>query len=240
MSFREYLYLETGKKYPKYILGDLKLPVQPDAELLNHFHNYRKYGSRPFYQDKDFETRYMSVIDKVLNNDIPFFLPSVTDNNLRLMRAIIGTLAQSSIPRIQITSLCSDWNIGAEKLYQLLFVMESVELIRIVRLHNDTKARSTGAKMLFADPCAYYVLNADQGTEREAYIVNCFSQSGYTVEAMRDEKKGDYIVSANNNAITIEIGGKNKKPKSADFVLRDNTDYPAGNAIPFWLAGMMW
>ncbi len=240
MSFREYLYLETGKKYPKYILGDLKLPVQPDAELLNHFHNYRKYGSRPFYQDKDFETRYMSVIDKVLNNDIPFFLPSVTDNNLRLMRAIIGTLAQSSIPRIQITSLCSDWNIGAEKLYQLLFVMESVELIRIVRLHNDTKARSTGAKMLFADPCAYYVLNADQGTEREAYIVNCFCQSGYTVEAMRDEKKGDYIVSANNHATTIEIGGKNKKPKSADFVLRDNTDYPAGNAIPLWLAGMMW
>lgn len=240
MSFREYLYLETGKKYPKYILGEPKLPVQPDAELLNHFHNYRKYGSRPFYQDKDFEARYMSVIDKVLNNDIPFFLPSVTDNNLRLMRAIIGTLAQSSIPRVQITSLCSDWNIGAEKLYQLLFVMESVELIRIVRLHNDTKARSAGAKMLFADPCAYYVLNADQGTEREAYIVNCFSQSGYTVEAVRDEKKGDYIVSANNHATTIEIGGKNKKPKSADFVLRDNTDYPAGNAIPLWLAGMMW
>mgnify|MGYP002584384348 CR=1 FL=1 len=240
MSFREYLYIETGKEYPKYTLGACELPVQPDAGLLNHFHNYRQYGTRPFYRDRDFEARYMAVIDKTLNNDIPFFLPSITDNNLRLMRAIIGTLAQSSIPRVQVTSLCADWNIGAEKLYQLLFVMESVGLIRIVRLQGDTKARSVGAKMLFADPCAYYVLNADRDTEREAYIVNCFNLSGYTVEAMRDEKKGDYLVSINNNATTIEIGGKNKKSKAAAFVLRDNTDYPVGNAIPLWLAGMMW
>ena len=37
MSFREFLYLETGQTYPKYKLGDTILPTQPDAELLNHF-----------------------------------------------------------------------------------------------------------------------------------------------------------------------------------------------------------
>jgi len=240
MSFREYLYLETGRIYPRYTLGDTTLPIQPDAELLNHFRNYRSYGSRPFYQDGDFEARYIAVMDKVFSNDIPFFLPSVTDNNLRAMRAIVGTLSNSSIPRVQVRSLCADWNIGAEKLYQLIFVMEHIGLLRIVRIQGDTKARSTGAKMLFADPCAYAVLGADQGTEREAYIVNCFVQTGYSVCAIRDEKKGDYVVSHGNHMITIEVGGKSKKPKDADFVFRDNTDYPAANAIPFWLAGMMW
>lgn len=93
MSFREFLYLETGQIYPKYKLGDTILPTQPDAELLNHFLNYRSYGTRPFYQEKDFEARYMAIIDKILNNDIPFFLPSISENNLRVMRAIIGTLA---------------------------------------------------------------------------------------------------------------------------------------------------
>ncbi len=29
-------------------------------------------------------------------------------------------------------------------------------------------------------------------------------------------------------------------PKHADYVLRDNTDYPAENSIPLWLIGMMW
>lgn len=240
MSFREYLYLETGNVHHKYCLGDTTLPVQPTAELLRMFHDYRSFGSRPFYQNGDFEARYMAVLDKVLNNDIPFFLPSISDNNLRVMRAIIGTLSNSSIPRVQVTSLCSDWGIGAEKLYQLLFVMESIGLLRIVRFQNDTKSRSVGAKMLFADPCAYNVLNADQGTEREAYIVNCFAQTGYSVYAMRDETRGDYIMSRGNSSLAIEVGGKSKKPKSADFVLRDNTDYPAANAIPFWLTGMMW
>ena len=55
------------------------------------------------------------------------------------MRAIIGTLANSSIPRVQVTSLCSDWGIGAEKLYQLLFVMESVDLLKIVKVPPMTR-----------------------------------------------------------------------------------------------------
>lgn len=240
MSFREFLYIETGMVYPKYQLGDTVLPTQPTSEILNLFHQYRTHGTRPFYQEGDFYARYMAVLDKVLNHDIPFFLPSITNNNLRAMRAIIGTLASSSIPRIQVTSLCADWGIGAEKLYQLLFVMESVELLHIVRLQNDTKSRSVGAKMLFADPCAYAVLNADEGTEREAYIVNCFKQAGYLVNAMRDEKNGDYVMSKEGTSITIEVGGKNKKPKNSDFVVRDNTDYPAAKALPFWLIGMMW
>lgn len=240
MSFREYLHLETGKVYPRYGLGEVQLPVQPDAELLNHFLNYRRRGTRPFYQEGDFDARYMAVMNKVFTNDIPFFLPSISDNNLRVMRAIVGTLANSSIPRVQVRSLCTDWGIGAEKLYQLIFVMEQIGLLRIVRLQGDTKAHSVGAKMLFADPCAYAVLAADQGTEREAYIVNCFAQSGYDVDAMRDERKGDYVVSRGRELINIEVGGKNKKLKQSDYVFRDNTDYPDANAIPFWLAGMMW
>ncbi len=240
MSFREYLFLEAGEIFPVYHPGDLNLPAQPTSTLLQQFLDYRSHGTRPFYQDGNFPARYMAVLDKVLNNDIPFFLPRITENNLRLMRAIIGTLSNSSVPRVQITSLCADWGIGAEKLYQLLFVMESVGLLRIVRMQNDTKARSIGAKMLFADPCAYHVLDADQGTEREAYIANCFAMSGYEVFASRNETKGDYVVTKGKTNWTLEVGGKNKKPKQADFVLRDDTDYPAGNAIPFWLAGMMW
>lgn len=240
MSFREFLYLETGMNCPKYELGSSSLPVQPDANILNLFMEYRQHGSRPFYREGDFCARHLAVTDKILYNDIPFFLPGITAGNLRLMRAIIGTLSNSKIPRVQVTSLCSDWSIGAEKLYQLLFVMESIGLLRIVRMQNDTKAHSVGAKMLFADPCTYMVLDADMGTERESYAVNCFAQSGFTVNAIRDERIGDYIVTKGNDSYVLEIGGRNKRPKSADWVLRDGTDYPAGNAIPFWLAGMMW
>lgn len=239
MSFREFLYIKTGKKYDIYKLGGC-IPVEPNGELLRLFGDYRKHGTRPFYQEGDYEKRYMGVLDKVLYTDIPFFMKNVTDNNLRLMSAIVGTLANSSVPRVQVKSLCNDWGVGAEKLYQLLFVMEQVSLINVVRFQNDTKARSVGAKMLFADPCAYWVLNADKGTEREAFSVFCFLQAGYSVSAMKDERKGDFVITHNAETLSVEIGGEHNKSKGADYVMRDNTDYPAGKAIPLWAIAMMW
>jgi hypothetical protein len=38
----------------------------------------------------------------------------------------------------------------------------------------------------------------------------------------------------------IEVGGRSKKSKQADFVIRDDTDYPAGKAIPLWLLGFAY
>lgn len=239
MSFREYLYIETGKLYSTYNIG-ASIPVNPDGEILRLFNQYRKHGTRPFYLEGNYEKRFMGVLGKNIYTDIPFFLSNVTDNNLRLLSAIVGTLAKSSVPRVQVTSLCSDWGIGAEKLYQLLFVMEHVKMINIVRLQNDTKARSVGSKMLFADPCAYWVLDADKGTEREAFVVFCLLQAGYEATAMKDEKKGDFFITRNAESFTVEVGGENKTSKGADLVMRDNTDYPAGKAIPFWLLAMMW
>lgn len=239
MSFREFLHIETGKSYATYHLGG-ELPVAPDGEILRLFNQYRKHGTRPFYQEGDYEKRFLGVLDKAIYTDIPFFLNNITDNNLRLMTAVIGTLAKSSVPRIHVTSLCNDWGIGAEKLYQLLFVMEQVKLINVVRLLNDTKARSVGAKMLYSDPCAYWVLNADKGTEREAFVVFCLLQAGYEVYAMKDEKKGDFSITTSDESFTIEVGGEKKISKGADWVIRDNTDFPAGKAIPFWLLAMMW
>lgn len=239
MSFREYLYIETGKSYDTYHIGD-PIPINPDGEILRLFNQYRKHGTRPFYLEGDYEKRYMGVLEKVMYTDIPFFMANITDNNLRLMSAVVGTLANSSIPRIQVKSLCNDWGVGAEKLYQLLSVMQEVRLINVVRLQNDIKARSVGAKILFSDPCAYWVLMADKGTEREAYVVFCLLQAGYKVTALKDERKGDFFISYNGESFTVEVGGENKKSKGADLVMRDNTDYPAGKAIPFWLLAMMW
>lgn len=239
MSFREYLYIETGQVYRTYAPGGA-MPTEPTSGVLKHFAQYRKHGTRPFYQEGNYEKRFMGVLEKAIYTDIPFFLNTVTDNNLRVMSAIVGTLANSSVPRVQVKSLCNDWGIGAEKLYQLLFVMEQVSLINIVRLQNDTKARSVGAKMLFSDPCSYWVLNADMGTEREAFVVFCFLQAGMEVTAMKDERKGDFFISSPHKSFTVEVGGVNKQSKGADYVLRDNTDYLAGKAIPLWLLGMMW
>lgn len=246
LSFREFLFLEegieTGVYNPFQPSGDL--PIQPTAAVLSAFRTYQRVGTRPFYREGDFSSRMFTVLDKTLYHDIPFFLPSITENNLRLMKAITATLAKASIPRLEVRSLCSDWGIGAEKLYQLLEVMEEVELLRIIRKERDHKARTVGEKLFFSDPAFYMVLGGNIGNVREAMVSMVLANAGYDVEASRDETKGDFVISrvedTQHKPIRIEVGGRSKDSKGADFVISDSLDYPSGNRIPLWLLGMIY
>ena len=247
LSFREFLYLETGAMYPirDPFTQARGLPVVPTPALLDAFRKYRRVGTRPFYNEGDFQDRLLAVLDKTLYSDIPFFLPGITDGNLRLMKAIVGTLGNSAIPRLQVRSLCADWNIGSDKLYQLLEAMESVGVLRIIRIENDTKAKSVGEKLFFSDPALYSALNGDLGTTREALVAALCAGAQWKVEAARHEREGDFVISKTTSAdgmkkYSLEIGGVSKKPERADFVIRDDADYPAGNAIPLWLLGFCY
>lgn len=249
MSFREFLFLETGETYEaKNPFESKNLPVTPDAKILSLFEQYKNHGTRPFYTEGNYEERSLAVLEKTLNSDVPFFVPHITDDNLRLMTAIVGTLSGAAIPRLQVRSLCADWGISADKLYQLLEVMDAVGALRIIRFENDTKAKSAGAKLFLADPCLYSVLHGNMGSAREAFVAGILTEAGFSVSASRNETEGDFVVSKKmgfiqtsaSPAFRIEVGGKSKSAKKSDFVIRDNLDYPAEKVIPLWLLAMMW
>lgn len=52
--------------------------------------------------------------------------------------------------------------------------------------------------------------------------------------AFRHGRKGDFV----SHGILFEVGGRNKKGKSADDVIRDDLEYPAPRKIPLWTLGM--
>jgi hypothetical protein len=95
------------------------------------------------------------------------------------------------------------------------------------------------------DPALYSALNGDMGTAREALVAALCAGSGWSVEAARRDTEGDFVISrgaspGGTRKYTIEVGGASKKPKQADFVIRDDTDYPAGKSIPLWLLGFSY
>ena len=94
--------------------------------------------------------------------------------------------------------------------------------------------------MFFSDPCLYQVLEGKTGNFREALTVTAAKSAGFSVFASRDETKGDLVFKDQDTRILVEIGGEKKNRKQADFVIRDNIDYPAENIIPLWLLCMAW
>ena len=94
----------------------------------------------------------------------------------------------------------------------------------------------------------YSVLHGKTGNQREAFVSGILNQAGFSVNAVRNETEGDFIISKKtgnlqleiNPSLKIEVGGRDKILKKSDFVIRDNLDYPTEKTIPLWLLAMMW
>lgn len=66
--------------------------------------------------------------------------------------------------------------------------------------------------------------------------MTAFSEAGYEIFASKDETECDFEV----DKYKIEIGGKDKKRKKADWIIADDIELPMKNKIPLWLLGMAW
>jgi predicted AAA+ superfamily ATPase len=240
LSFREYLSLAghgerpiiTPFDSPKL---DLIQEYTKDLNISGLFRQHVETGMRPFYVEGLYRERIFAVLEKTILSDVPTFVSKISENMLRLMRAVMGHIAVSAIPTVNVESLCRDWNIGKSSLYHLLEVLVHVGLLSIVRYENDNSVMTKGAKIFFTDPSFYHVLGGTLGNVREAYVVSQMQAAGIPVFASRDETKGDLICGSD----FVEIGGKGKKRKKADWVIRDDVEVPSPKVIPLWCVGCM-
>ena len=239
LSFREYLFMKEGLSLDPF--NPLKEPEKAEevvrqVNVLAHFKEYQKNGMRPIFIEGKYHERLLNIIEKTIFTDIPLLLPRVQDNYLRLMKSILGHLVTSSIPTLNIDNLCTKWSIGKDKLYELMNSLEHVRLLNIVRKENDNKTLNKGEKILLHDSSMYSALGGNIGNSREAYIVSMSLEAGMDIFASSNEQHADFIL----EGIPIEVGGKNKKPKSAQYVVRDDIDRPTGKAIPLWCFGFYY
>lgn len=239
LSFREFLQL--SKNYRSPILNPFSEKnwankLKFDFSVLESFQEYLNQGFRPFFLEGDYQEKIANIIEKTIYSDIPFLLPSLKDNHLRLMKAVLAYLAESSIPTLNIDALAREWALSKEKLYSLLAAMEHVNLITIVRFKSDKKAQGKGSKIFLTDPSMYLALGGNKGNLREAFVVSMAKFAGYQVFACKDERKGDFVI----DDLIIEVGGKNKKQKDADFVVRDDLEFASGNVLPLWSLGFLY
>lgn len=240
LSYREYLELKYDLKFKSFdpFVVDKKTfnEIVDSINVFETFKEYKKEGFRPIFLEGDYLEKILGIIEKTIFSDVPFFVPRIQENHLRLMNAIVGFLAASPIPTINIDSFSSEWSVGKDKMYKLIDVLEHVGLINVVRFERDFHVSGKGAKIFFADPSMYYALSGDIGNFREAFVTTMFRQMGKNIYACKNEKKGDFVT----GKITIEIGGRNKPIKGADFVIRDDIDLPGNRTIPLWSLGMMY
>lgn len=248
LSFREYIFFKTNLLLPK--MDPLKLYKKErkiqfpkeirqfiQSENINKmFLEFLEYGQRPFFIEGKYSERIENIIEKTIYSDIPYFLPNIHKNHLNGLRSIVSYLAEATIPTVNIQNLCNQWEIGKDKVYELLFVLEATGVIQIIYNTTTPKGSSKGDKILFQDCSIYSMFGAHKGNRREAYFVSALRSAGYSVITSKDEEKGDYIV----DKILFEVGGHKKKAKKSDIVIKETLDDVYSTEWPLWILGFFW
>ena len=243
MSFREYLHLKFNKTIPSLPWEDLLSKTinsfynkisKLELNLQKEFKFYLAEGTRPLFLEKDVPERITNIIDKMIYQDVPFFVPEIKERHLQLMKHIIGFLASSPIPNLNVESFSRQWGVSKPTVYNLIEVMSQTGLIRIIAPDNK-EGKIKGHKIFFSDPTIYFAYNGNLGNIRECYFAMVIEGLKKTLHCTSDEDLGDFVV---DNTF-FETGGKRKERKKSHFVIRDNIDAPSANIIPLWMLGFV-
>ncbi|MFT6717366.1 MAG: putative AAA+ superfamily ATPase, partial [Saprospiraceae bacterium] len=243
MSFREYLYFETGTAYDIYDIATLvKNGFKEEVESpLYHFNRYLNKGYYPFYKEPDFELRLLSVVNTILEVDLIQYLdlrPSTTAKLKKLLQII-----SESVPfKPNLTKIAELTGISRSLLLDYIKYLERAGLISL--LNTSTKgiqALGKPEKIYLNNTNLNYALggqlNTNLGNVRETFFM---SQLAMQTEVTIPEK-GDFLVSN----YCFEVGGRSKTKKQIQgvenaFVVKDDIEFSQGNIIPLWHFGFLY
>jgi len=106
--------------------------------------------------------------------------------------------------------------------------------ISVATLQKPEKVYLNNANLLYA----LSEESPSSGTVREVFFNNQLS----VLHRVSHASETDFVI---NGSYYFEVGGKSKKGKqiaglSSAWLVKDDLEYPAGNAIPLWLFGLLY
>lgn len=250
LSFREFLQIETGKKFESYSLEQLLenheqfcIEINQKVKPFQYFEKYLRYGFYPYYLEgiENYTFKLSNTISLMIETDLHILL-NVDIQYIGKLKKFLNLLS-SNIPfKPNVTNLAAAIGISWQSVIHYLQYLDEAEIIRIIYHEGkDIKSMSKPEMIYLHHPNHFYVFNdeiANKGSLRESFFVNQLSYK-YKVERA---KRGDFVVNGN---YYFEIGGKNKTYHQIaglqnSFIAADDIEYGFNNKIPLWLFGFLY
>jgi predicted AAA+ superfamily ATPase len=244
LSFREYLGIKYGWEIATYSLEEIlshKINVEiPEFRPVALFKDYLKEGYYPYFIEKGYAIRLKSVINRILEEDIPQFA-ELSVSSITKLKKLLYIIAQSVPFKPNYSKIGRDLDLYRTTVSDLFQLLDKAELINL--LEDETQGISSLAKIdkvYLNNPNLSYVLaevDPEIGNVRET-IFYALTSVLFKVSSSKvsDFKIGEY---------TFEVGGKNKKQKQIQgidnaFVVKDDIESGYLNVIPLWEFGLLY
>lgn len=244
LSFREYVNISRGWELPAYSLdevlaGKVDFPYEKERPL-KLFKEYLKIGYYPFFNDTEYQLRLKSVINQMVETDIPMFAEMNVASAVKLKK-LLYTLAQSVPFKPNYTKLERDLEISRNTLPDYVSYLEKAGVINLLREKaKGLKLLEKVEKIYLNNPNMAYVISEtvpDIGSIRET-VFFAWMRVGYFVTS---SPVSDFEIEGK----TFEVGGKNKtrqqiKDVAEGYVVKDDEEYVFQNIIPLWMFGFVY
>lgn len=249
LSYREYLQIEHGQNLP--IVPFDTLAKNPESikplfpkkfKPLTHFYAYLKKGYYPFF--KEDAAGYYQRLRQLTRIIIEYDMAEIKNFDIRQAKKMLQLLyiISQQVPfKPNLSALAEKINIHRNSISNYLFFLEEAKLIALLRNHSYSVSTLQKPEKIFLDNTnLMYALSEEQvntGAIRETFFYNQVS----AISTVQYAAQGDFMV----NKIIFEVGGKTKSNRQIEtiknaFLVKDNIEYPAGNALPLWLFGFLY
>lgn len=250
LSFREFIELDTNKKFPVFsleeILGnhnEIASKILEETKPLPLFAKYLQMGVYPYF--KESENDYPQKLRNTINLIIEIDINAVEDLNyetLVKLKKLLITVATSAPFTPNITKLSEKVGVSRNTLIQAIKILDRAGLVN--ELYKDTSGigvLTKPEKLFLNNTNLMYVLakeNINIGNVRETFFLNQFKD----LHEINLSDQADFLV---NKKYTFEIGGKNKTRKQIvdipdSYIAKDMIEIGYGSIIPVWLFGFMY
>ena len=251
LSFREFLQFYKGIDLPVFSLDNIiQKPdeVCHDVNALCHpvplFHEYLQVGYFPYYLEGEerYYERVANVVDYVIGTELPMVC-KVETVNVRKLQMLLNVVAGLVPYELDISKMALMLQASRNTVITYLRYMSMSKVINL--LYSDLqslKKVQKPDKMYLENPNMLYALCLEKtniGTARETFVVN---QLGYQHRIEYGKKNGDFKI---DGKYVFEVGGATKTFNQVaglpdSYILADDIEWPVGNKLPLWLAGLLY
>ncbi len=244
LSFREYLDMFHGIATPVLSLDEV-LALRGNETIhieypLQLFLQYLQSGYYPFAKERDFRLRLMQIVEKTIENDIPYYA-GLNVATARKLKHLLMIVSQSAPFKPNYQSISQMLDTTRLLLKDYMYYMEKAGLIG--QLRDDTggiRALGKVEKVYIDNPSLCYLLadgKPEVGNLRETFFYNQLRQ----VSNVTTSKVSDFEIDGR----TFEVGGKSKRQKqikqaAEGYIVKADTEFAHGNNIPLWHFGFLY
>jgi predicted AAA+ superfamily ATPase len=243
-SFREYLNLMAGCRFPAFSLDEVMKNHEAMAKEicsavkpLNYFRDYLHHGFYPFFLEKrNFSENLLKTMNMTLEVDV-LYIKQIEQSYLPRLRKLFYLLSLDAPSPLNVSQLSKKIEVSRATVMNYITYLKEARLVSLLYPSGEEAGRKPSKVYLYNSNLMYAVnqLPVNETAVNETFLYNQLLKDN---RVNASEKNAAFLV---NGTCDFQIASRPKaKNTPTVYYAVDRMEVGAENMIPIWLFGFLY